>query len=133
MACSAGGQPPYLAAPRGQVAPPDATGITADTFRLAENFVQVQSLGPVPVRGLDAPVDVFNVVAAGQVKTRFQAAALRGLSRFVGRDAELEQLRAALDEARHGRGQVVAVTGEPGVGKSRLFYELTYSPRVSGC
>ena len=133
MDYSAVGQTTHLAARMEQLAPPDAIWITADTFRLAENFVQVQSLGPVPVRGLDAPVDVFNVVAAGQVKTRFQAAALRGLSRFVGRDAELEQLRAALDEARHGRGQVVAVMGEPGVGKSRLFYELTYSPRVAGC
>ena len=73
------------------------------------------------------------MVAAGQVRTRFQAAALRGLSRFVGRDAEMEQLRAALEGARRGHGEVVAVVGEPGVGKSRLFHELIHSHRVAGC
>jgi class 3 adenylate cyclase/tetratricopeptide (TPR) repeat protein len=134
MDYSAVGQTTHLAARMEQLAPPDAIWITADTLRLAENFVQVQPLGPVPVQGLDAPVEVFNVIAAGQVRTRFQAAALRGLSRFVGRDAEMEQLRAALDGVvRHGHGEVVAVLGESGVGKSRLFHELTHSHRVAGC
>ena len=116
-----------------QLAPPGAIWITADTLRLAENFVQVAPLGPVPIRGLDAPVDVYEVVAAGEVRTRFQAAALRGLSRFVGRDAEMEQLRSALEAARSGHGEVVAVVGEPGAGKSRLFHELTRSHRAVGC
>jgi class 3 adenylate cyclase/tetratricopeptide (TPR) repeat protein len=133
MDYSAVGQTTHLAARMEQLAPPDAIWITADTLRLAEDFVQVQPLGPVPVQGLDAPVEVFNVIGAGQVRTRFQAAALRGLSRFVGRDAEMEQLRAALDGVRHGHGEVVAVVGEPGVGKSRLFHELTHSHRVAGC
>jgi class 3 adenylate cyclase/tetratricopeptide (TPR) repeat protein len=133
MDYSAVGQTTHLAARMEQLAPPDAIWITADTLRLAENFVQVQPLGPVPVQGLDAPVEVFNVIAAGQVRTRFQAAALRGLSRFVGRDAEMEQLRAALDGVRQGHGEIVAVVGEPGMGKSRLFHELTHSHRVAGC
>jgi class 3 adenylate cyclase/tetratricopeptide (TPR) repeat protein len=133
MDYSAVGQTTHLAARMEQLAPPDAIWITADTLRLAEDFVQVQPLGPVPVQGLDAPVEVFNVIGAGQVRTRFQAATLRGLSRFVGRDAEMEQLRAALDGVRHGHGEVVAVVGEPGVGKSRLFHELTHSHRVAGC
>jgi class 3 adenylate cyclase/tetratricopeptide (TPR) repeat protein len=133
MDYSAVGQTTHLAARMEQLAPPDAIWITGETLRLVENFVQVQSLGHVPVQGLDAPVEVFSVVAAGQVRTRFQAAALRGLSRFVGRDAEMEQLRAALEEVRHGHGEVVAVVGEPGVGKSRLFHELTHSHRVVGC
>src|SRR5213083_2679559 len=92
MDYSAVGQTTHLAARMEQLAPPDAIWITADTLRLAENFVQVQPLGPVPVQGLDAPIEVFDVIAAGQVRTRFHAAALRGLSRFVGRDAEMEQL-----------------------------------------
>jgi len=133
MDYSAVGQTTHLAARMEQLAPPGAIWITADTLCLAENFVQVQPLGPVPVQGLDAPVEVFNVIAAGHVRTRFQAAALRGLSRFVGRDDEMEQLRAALDGVRDGHGEVVAVVGEPGVGKSRLFHELTHSHRVAGC
>ncbi|OLC67391.1 MAG: hypothetical protein AUH69_04455 [Actinobacteria bacterium 13_1_40CM_4_65_12] len=133
MDYTAVGQTTHLAARMEQLAPPGAIWITAETLRLAENFVQAQPLGPVPVRGLDAPVEVYEVVAAGQARTRFQAAALRGLSSFVGRDAEMEQLRAALEGARHGHGEVVAVVGEPGVGKSRLFHELTHSHGVAGC
>jgi tetratricopeptide (TPR) repeat protein len=71
-------------------------------------------------------------VGAGAARTRLEAAARRGLTRFVGRTAELEQLRDALDRASLGHGQVVAVVGEPGVGKSRLFGELTHSHRVHG-
>jgi class 3 adenylate cyclase/tetratricopeptide (TPR) repeat protein len=133
MDYTAVGQTTHLAARMEQLAPPGSIWITGETLRLAENFVQVQPLGPVPVHGLDAPVEVFDVVAAGQVRTRFQAAALRGLSSFVGRDAEMEQLRTALEGSRRGRGEVVAVVGEPGVGKSRLFHELIRSHRVAGC
>ena len=133
MDYTAVGQTTHLAARMEQLAPPGAIWITADTLRLAENFVRVQPLGPIPVRGLDAPVEVYEVIAAGEVRTRFRAAALRGLSRFVGRDAEMEQLRSALEAARSGHGEVVAVVGEPGVGKSRLFHELTRSHRAVGC
>ena len=130
---SAVGQTTHLAARMEQLAPPGAVWMTAQTFRLAETFVQGQPLGPVPVHGLDAPVEVFELIAAGRARTRFQASTLRGLSRFVGRDAEMEQLRAALDGARRGHGEVVAVVGEPGVGKSRLFHELIHSDRAVGC
>src|SRR5262249_52211366 len=64
--------------------------------------------------------------------TRLQAAARRGLTRFVGRDAELEQLRGAQQRAGEGHGQVAAIVGEPGVGKSRLVYEFTHSHRLQG-
>jgi class 3 adenylate cyclase/tetratricopeptide (TPR) repeat protein len=133
MDYTAVGQITHLAARMEQLAPPGAIWITADTLRLAESFVRVQPLGSVPVRGLDAPVEVYELVAPGQARTRFQAAALRGLTSFVGRDAELEQLRSAWEAARRGHGKVVAVEGEPGVGKSRLFHELTHSHRVLGC
>jgi hypothetical protein len=99
---------------------------------LVEGFVQVTALGPVPVKGLVEPVEVFELMGAGAARTRFQAAARRGLTRFVGRSAELEQLRHALDRANRGRGQVVAVIGEPGVGKSRLLWEFTHSRRLQG-
>jgi tetratricopeptide (TPR) repeat protein len=99
---------------------------------LAEGYVQVKSLGPVNVKGMNEPVEVHEVIGAGLARSRLQAAAARGLTRFVGRDAETEQLRKALEQARADRGQVVGVVGEPGVGKSRLFFEFTHSHRTQG-
>ena len=106
---------------------------TPETLSLAEGYVQVKPLGPVAVKGLNEPVEVYEVTGAGAVRSRLQAAATRGLTRFVGRNAETEQLRKGLEQARGGKGQVVAVMGEPGVGKSRLFYEFTHSYRITGC
>ena len=94
--------------------------------------MQVTSLGPMAVKGLAAPVEVYELTGVSAARSRLQAAAARGLSRFVGRDAEIEQLRRAVEQARQGRGQVAAVVGEPGVGKSRLTFELTHSHRVEG-
>src|SRR2546426_2840553 len=87
----------------------------------------VTPLGPVPVKGLQEPVAVYELLRAGPVRSRLQAAVARGLTRFVGRDVELEQLRQALARAGGGQGQVVAGVGEAGVGKSRLLYEFTRS------
>jgi class 3 adenylate cyclase/tetratricopeptide (TPR) repeat protein len=130
MDYTAVGQTTHLAARLEQLATPGGIRLTAGTLQLAEGFVQVASLGPVPIKGLGEPVEVFELRGAGVARTRLEAAARRGLTRFVGRDAELEQLRAALDRASDGHGQVVAMVGEPGVGKSRLFWELTHSHRV---
>jgi len=132
MDYSAVGQITNLAARMEQLAAPGSIRLTAGTLHLAEGFVQVTPLGPVPIKGLGEPVEVFELVGAGAARTRLEAAARRGLTRFVGRDAELGQLRDALDRASSGHGQVVAVVGEPGVGKSRLFWELTHSHRVHG-
>jgi class 3 adenylate cyclase/tetratricopeptide (TPR) repeat protein len=132
MDYTAVGQTTHLAARMEQLAAPGAIRLTAGTLRLAEGFVQVTPLGPVPVKGLGEPVEVFELVGVGAARTRLEAAARRGLTRFVGRDAELEQLRSALERASQGHGQVIAVVGEPGVGKSRLFWELTHSHRVHG-
>ena len=90
----------------------------------------MKSLGPVPVKGLADAVEVYELTGAGTARTRLQAAALRGLTRFVGRDAEVEHLRRVLGQAGAGHGQVVAIVGEAGVGKSRLTYEFTHSHRV---
>jgi class 3 adenylate cyclase/tetratricopeptide (TPR) repeat protein len=132
MDYSAVGQTTHLAARMEQLAPPGAIRLTADTLRLAEGYVQVAPLGPVPVKGLAAPVEVFELVGAVAGRTRLQAAAARGLTRFVGREAELDRLGQALEEAGAGRGQVVAVVGEAGVGKSRLFREALHSHRTAG-
>ena len=126
------GQTTHLAARMEQLAAPGSILLTAATLRLAESFVQVKSLGLVPVKGIEAPIEVYEVTGTGPVRRRLQAAAVRGLTRFVGRDAELQALRQALEKTRAGHGQVVAVVGEPGVGKSRLFREFIHSHRTHG-
>ncbi len=132
MDYTAVGQTTHLAARMEQAALPGSVVLTPDTLRLAEGFVEVRPLGPMPVKGMAEPVEVYELTGGGPARTRFQAAAARGLTRFVGRDAEVEQLRHALDRAAAGHGQVVAIVGEAGVGKSRLFYEFTQSHRVQG-
>ncbi len=132
MDYTAVGQTTHLAARMEQLADPGAIVITPDTLALAEGYVEVKSLGPVPLKGLAAAVEVYEVTGAGQARTRLQAAARRGLTRFVGRDAELEQLRRAQQLAGTGHGQVAALVGEAGVGKSRLVYEFTHSHRLQG-
>jgi class 3 adenylate cyclase/tetratricopeptide (TPR) repeat protein len=126
------GQTVHLASRMEQMAKPGSIMMTADALRLAEGYVQVKSLGPVSVKGLIEPVQVFEVTGVGAARSRLQAAAARGLTRFVGRDAETEQLRKALEQARSDHGQVVGVVGEPGLGKSRLFFEFTHSHRTQG-
>src|SRR5215472_10580373 len=127
MDYTAVGQTTHLAARMEQLAPPGTVRLTGETVRLAEGYVEVRSLGPIPVKGLLEPIEIFELTGAGQARTRLQAAALRGLTRFVGRDAEVEHLRRVLGQAAAGRGQVVALVGEAGVGKSRLTYEFTHS------
>src|SRR5207244_13619055 len=116
------GRTTNLAARMEQLAAPGSIRVTAGTLHLAEGFVQVPPRGPVRIKGLGEPVGVFELVGAGAARSRLEAAARRGLTRFVGRSAELEQLRSALDRANLGHGQVVAMVGDPGVGKSRLFW-----------
>jgi class 3 adenylate cyclase len=130
MDYTAVGQTTHLAARMEQLAPPGTVRLTAETLRLAEGYLEVRSLGPIPVKGLPEPIEVFELTGAGTARTRLQAAALRGLTRFVGRDAEVEHLRRVLGQAGAGRGQVAAIVGEAGVGKSRLTYEFTHSHRV---
>jgi predicted ATPase/class 3 adenylate cyclase len=132
MDYTAVGQTTHLAARMEQMAMPGAILITPAVLGLVEGFVQVTALGAMPVRGLRDPVEVYEVTGAGMVRSRLQAAAARGLTRFVGRQQELEALHQALEQASASHGQVVALVGEAGVGKSRLVYELTHSHRTQG-
>ena len=132
MDYTAVGQTTHLAARMEQFASPGCILLTPSTLELVEGFVAVTPLGLVPVKGLADAVEVYEVTAAGPARTRLQAAARRGLTRFVGRDAELEQLRRAQQLAAAGHGQVAALVGEAGVGKSRLLYEFTHSHRLQG-
>ena len=115
-----------------QTATPGSIRLSAATLRLVEGLVQVTALGPVPVKGLAEPVEVFELVGASHLRRRLQAAAARGLTPFVGRQHELEALHQALAQAQAGHGQVVALVGEAGVGKSRLVYEVIHSHRTQG-
>jgi class 3 adenylate cyclase/tetratricopeptide (TPR) repeat protein len=132
MDYSAVGQTTHLAARMEQLAAPGSVLLTAATLRLVEGLVRVQGLGPVPVKGLAEPVEVFELVGVTALRRRLQAAAARGLSPFVGRQSELEALRQALARAGADQGQVVALMGEPGVGKSRLVYEFLQSHHTQG-
>jgi class 3 adenylate cyclase len=132
MDYTAVGQTTHLAARMEQIADPGAIVIMPETLALAEGYVEVKPLGPVPVKGLADAVEVYEVTGAGPARTRLQAGARHGLTRFVGRDAELEQLRGVQQLAGTGHGQVAAIVGEAGVGESRLVYEFTHSHRMQG-
>ena len=125
MDYSAVGQTTHLAARMEQLAPPGGIRLTAATLRLVDGLVQGHGLGRFPVKGLPEPVEVFELTGASAIHRRLQAVAARGLTRFVGRQHELETLRQALERAAAGHGQIVAIVGEAGVGKSRLVYEFT--------
>jgi len=133
MDYTAVGQTTHLAARMEQLAEPGTAVLTSATLALAEDFVQVKSLGPMRVKGLSEAIEVYELVDANPARLRFHAHAARGLTKFVGRTSEISHLAEALDLARGGRGQVVAVVGEPGVGKSRLFWEFAHSHRTDGC
>ena len=124
------GQTANVAARMEQMAVPGSILISADTLALAEGYVQVKPLGPLKVKGLELPLEVYELVGAAPARSRFQARAARGLTGLVGRSTEMEQLKHVQAKAESGHGQVVAIIGEPGVGKSRLVYEFTHSHRV---
>jgi len=132
MDYTAVGQTTHLAARMEQMATPGTILLAPATLQLAEGYVEVTTRGPVAVKGLPGPVEIYALTGASASRTRLHAAAARGLTRFVGRDAEIEQIRRALALAHEGHGQLVAVVGEPGVGKSRLVYEFTHSHRIQG-
>jgi class 3 adenylate cyclase len=127
MDYSAVGPTTHLAARMEQLATPGTILVTSDTLRLVEGYVDVKPLGPVNVKGLSAPIEVHEVLGLGVLRSRFEAAVARGLTRFVGRDDEMARLRQVLEQTRRNDGQVVALIGEPGVGKSRLVLEFTRS------
>ena len=94
------------------------------TQKLTEGYFEFKALGTAQIKGVSAPLHIYEVLSVGPLRTRLQVAARQGLVRFVGRQNELEQMKRALEQARTGHGQIVGVMGEPGVGKSRLFHEF---------
>jgi class 3 adenylate cyclase len=132
MDYSAVGQTTNLASRMEQLAAPGSSTLTGATLRLVEGLVHVNDLGPIPVKGMTEPVEVYELTGASTIRRRLQAAVARGLTKFVGRDTEIEALYQALDQAGAGHGQIVAAVGEAGVGESRLAYEFIHSHRTQG-
>src|SRR5512136_75517 len=97
---------------------------SADVHKLARDFFNFKARGKMSIKGKEEAVQAYELLEPTEVASRIEAAALRGLTRFVGREKELATLREAFDKARSGSGQVVCIVGEAGVGKSRLLLEL---------
>jgi class 3 adenylate cyclase len=113
-----------LAARLQTLATPGSTVISGHTRRFVEGYFQLKSLGLTRVKGVSEPIDVLEVAGLGPLRTRLQVAARRGLTKFVGREREMEVLRHAAALVGQGHGQVVAAVAEPGLSKSRLFHEF---------
>jgi hypothetical protein len=113
-----------LAARMQAVAPTGGVVISEDTRRLVEGYFELRELGPTEVKGVAEPINVYEVTGAGPLHGHFDLAVRRGLTKFVGREREIADMRHALEFVRGGRGQIVAVVAEAGAGKSRLFYEF---------
>ena len=129
MEYTAVGQTTHLAARMEQLAPAGHTLITAATLALAEGYVAVTGRERTAIKGLSELIEVYELIGIGSARTRIQASAARGLTKFVGRAGELTQMSAALEAARAGQGQMLALVGEPGLGKSRLVWEFIQSQR----
>src|SRR5215813_1529285 len=113
-----------LASRMESLAMPGSIVASENTYKLTEGYFEFKSLGAARVKGVSEPVNIYEVLGVGPLRTRLQVSARRGLVRFVGRQTEMEQIRRAFELAKGGQGQIVAVVGEPGVGKSRLCYEF---------
>ena len=126
------GQATSLAARLQSLASPGSIVVSESTFRLTDGFFAFNALGAAQIKGVSEPVPIYEVVGVGPLRTRLQAAARRGLVRFVGRQRELYLMQQAWEQAKRGQGQIVAAVGEPGVGKSRLCYELKLHAQRDG-
>src|SRR5258705_5944922 len=121
-----------LAARMEQLANPGTIVVSAYTHRLTDGYFAFKELGPTQIKGVEEALNIYEVLSVGPLRTRLQVSVRRGLTRFVGRQSEMEQLQKALERAKAGHGQIVGTMGEPGLGKSRLFYEFKLLS-VSGC
>jgi predicted ATPase/class 3 adenylate cyclase len=113
-----------LASRMQSLAPIGSIAATEVTRKLCEGYFILKPLGAAKVKGVSEPVNVYEVTGLGPLRTRLQRSAGRGLTKFVGREREMEALKHAADLARQGHGQIVAAMAEPGVGKSRLYFEF---------
>jgi class 3 adenylate cyclase/tetratricopeptide (TPR) repeat protein len=130
MDYSAVGLTTHLAARMEQLAAPGTIRLAPETLKHAEGFIRVAPLGLVAIKGMPQAMEVFELIGASALRTRVQVAAARGLTPFIGRRQELDAMSGTLDRVRVGKGEIVSLVGEPGVGKSRLVWEFTHSHRT---
>jgi class 3 adenylate cyclase/tetratricopeptide (TPR) repeat protein len=105
-------------------APVGSIAVTEMTRKLCEGYFVLKPLGATKVKGVSEPVNVYEVTGLGPLRTRLQRSAGRGYTKFVGRNREMDAMKAAAEQAKAGHGQIVAAMAEPGVGKSRLTFEF---------
>jgi class 3 adenylate cyclase/predicted ATPase len=118
------GDTPNIAARIQGLAAPDTVVMSAATYRLVEGLFDCHALGPQTLKGISIPLPVYRLVRESDVQSRFDVTVRAGLTPLVGREDELEQLRACWERAKAEHGQVVLLSGEAGIGKSRLLQEL---------
>ncbi len=111
------------------LAPTGSIAISETARKLVEGYFALKPLGPTQIKGVSEPVNVYEVTGLGPLRTRLQRSAGRGLTKFVGREREMDAMKAAAEQREAGHGQIVAAMAEAGTGKSRLFYE--FKARIS--
>jgi len=124
MEYTAMGDTVNLASRLGSLAQPGTIFVSENTYRLTEGYFEFKPLGEIEIKGKKQPVKAYELLGPGKAKTRLGVSVARGLTPFVGRQRELDQLMVCYERMKKGQGQVVGVVGEPGVGKSRLLAQM---------
>jgi class 3 adenylate cyclase/tetratricopeptide (TPR) repeat protein len=124
MDYTAQGDTANLAARMESSAEPGSVLVSNHIYRQAKEFFEFEPIGEIHVKGKEDPVEAYCLIKPTEVETRIAASAVKGLTRFVGREREIETLKEAYVKVQSGEGQVVGIVGEAGVGKSRLLLEF---------
>jgi predicted ATPase/class 3 adenylate cyclase len=126
------GETPNIAARLQGLAEPDTVIISAATYQLITGLFDCQDLGLHPIKGISTPVQLYRVVGESSLHSHLEVAATKGLTPLVGRNHEIGLLLERWERAKDGEGQVVLLSGEPGIGKSRLVQELKEHAQQDG-
>ncbi len=118
------GETPNIAARLQEIAAPDTVAISTATYRLIQGYFECQNLGPHTLKGVSTPLLVYRVLRESGARSRFEVAMRTGLTPLVGREEEVRLLQKHWERVKDGEGQVVLLSGEAGIGKSRLEQEL---------
>ncbi|MBW2241609.1 MAG: AAA family ATPase [Deltaproteobacteria bacterium] len=114
------------------LAAPGRVYLSGETARLVDGYFELRDLGATQVKGVEAPLELFELEGVGALRTRLERSRARGFTRFVGRGDELKMLEQGLERADAGERQIVGVVGEAGIGKSRLCAEFVERARARG-